>query len=186
MKILSRWLATLAILALALVLLSTVVYAQPPMPHSFYGTVKINGQDAPIDTVVTAKFGAGVTCGTYTTTEAGKYGDPATASYLFVTHDNLHEGDSISFYVNGVDTGETASFIPGGELEGPTELNLTLGPTLPGDANGDGQLDALDITKVEREIAQLDPLTPGADANEDGSVDAMDITKVERLIAGLD
>ena len=42
------------------------------------------------------------------------------------------------------------------------------------------------ITKVERVIAVLDAQTPGADANLDGSVDALDITKVERAVAGLD
>ncbi|MBI4286290.1 MAG: PKD domain-containing protein [Chloroflexi bacterium] len=56
----------------------------------------------------------------------------------------------------------------------------------PGDANGDGILDALDITMVERVIARLDALTPGADANQDGKVNALDITKVERIIVGLD
>ena len=57
---------------------------------------------------------------------------------------------------------------------------------LPGDANGDGNVNALDITKVERIIAGLDAETPGADANQDGSVNALDITKIERIIAGLD
>jgi hypothetical protein len=57
---------------------------------------------------------------------------------------------------------------------------------LPGDANGDGEVNALDITKVERVIAGLDAGTPGADANQDGSVNALDITKTERIIAGLD
>jgi len=56
---------------------------------------------------------------------------------------------------------------------------------IPGDANGDGVVDALDITKVERIIAGLDAETPGADANEDGVVDALDITMVEMIIAGL-
>ncbi len=57
---------------------------------------------------------------------------------------------------------------------------------LPGDANGDGKVNALDITKVERIIAKLDPLTCGADANRDGKINALDITKVERIIAKLD
>ena len=56
----------------------------------------------------------------------------------------------------------------------------------PGDANGDGNVNALDITKVERIIAGLDGQTPGADANQDGNINALDITKVERIIAGLD
>ena len=55
-----------------------------------------------------------------------------------------------------------------------------------GDANGDGSVDALDITKVERVIVALDPMMPGADADGDGNVNAVDITKVERIIAGLD
>jgi len=52
-----------------------------------------------------------------------------------------------------------------------------------GDANGDGVVNALDITKVERIIAGLDEETVGADANEDGVVNALDITKVEIIIA---
>ncbi|MBI4285754.1 MAG: carboxypeptidase regulatory-like domain-containing protein [Chloroflexi bacterium] len=57
---------------------------------------------------------------------------------------------------------------------------------VPGDANGDGKLEATDITQLERIIARLAAAMPGADANRDGKVDALDITKTERLIAGLD
>jgi len=63
-------------------------------------------------------------------------------------------------------------------------VNIT--SVLPGDANGDGNVNALDITKVERIIAGLDAETLGADANQDGNVNALDITKAERIIAGLD
>ena len=56
---------------------------------------------------------------------------------------------------------------------------------LPGDANGDGQVSALDITKTEMIILGQADATPGADANEDGTVNALDITMVERFIAGL-
>ena len=56
---------------------------------------------------------------------------------------------------------------------------------MPGDANGDGLVNTLDITKVERIIAHMDQTTLGADANQDGSVNAIDITKVERMISGL-
>ena len=55
-----------------------------------------------------------------------------------------------------------------------------------GDATGEGEVDARDITKVERIIAGLDAATPGADATQDGVVDARDITMVERIIAGLE
>ena len=66
-------------------------------------------------------------------------------------------------------------------------VKATTGVTfIPGDANGDGNINALDITKVERIMAELDAETPGADANQDGNINALDITKVERIIAGLD
>jgi len=62
-------------------------------------------------------------------------------------------------------------------------VNVT--SVLPGDANGDGNINALDITKVERIIAGLDDETAGADANQDGNINALDITKVELIIVGL-
>jgi PKD repeat protein len=54
----------------------------------------------------------------------------------------------------------------------------------PGDANKDGNVSSLDITKLERVIMGLDDPTPGADANADGSIDALDITKIELIIIG--
>ncbi len=53
-----------------------------------------------------------------------------------------------------------------------------------GDANGDGVVNSLDITRVERIIAGLEAPYAGADANLDGYINAIDITKVERIIAG--
>jgi len=52
----------------------------------------------------------------------------------------------------------------------------------PGDANKDGNVNSLDITKVERIIMGLDDPTSGADANGDGNLDALDITKIELII----
>ncbi|MFA4837302.1 MAG: cohesin domain-containing protein, partial [Dehalococcoidia bacterium] len=57
---------------------------------------------------------------------------------------------------------------------------------IPGDANGDGAVNVLDMTKVAREILQLDQLTPGADANLDGLVNVLDMTKIARIILLLD
>jgi subtilisin family serine protease len=64
--------------------------------------------------------------------------------------------------------------------------SVSITSALAGDANGDGVVNALDITKVERIIVGLDAETPGADANGDGVVNALDITKLERIIVGLD
>ena len=64
--------------------------------------------------------------------------------------------------------------------------SFTIQPTAPGDANGDGTVNVLDITRVERVITALDPETAGSDANQDGMVNVLDITRIERIIAGLE
>jgi len=53
-----------------------------------------------------------------------------------------------------------------------------------GDADDDGSVNNLDITKLERIIIGLDDRTPGADANGDGNINALDITKVELVMTG--
>ena len=53
-----------------------------------------------------------------------------------------------------------------------------------GDANQDGNINSLDVTKVKRIIVGLDGPTPGADANSDGNINALDITRIELIIAG--
>jgi hypothetical protein len=145
-----------------------------------------------VNTVVTATFSEAMAASTITTTsftlKAGTTPVSGSVSYNSSTH--------------------TATFTPSANLAGSTTYTATLStsitdatgnplasayswsfttvPTvIPGDANGDGVVNALDITKVERIIAGLDAQTPGADANQDGNVNALDITKVERIIAGL-
>jgi len=51
-----------------------------------------------------------------------------------------------------------------------------------GDANGDGNTNALDMTQVELIIMGLAESTPGADANADGNVNALDLTQIELII----
>ena len=60
-------------------------------------------------------------------------------------------------------------------------VGLLLPPSLVG---GDGSLNALDITYIERCISGDTnyPETGGADSNEDGNYNALDITKVEILV----
>jgi hypothetical protein len=53
-----------------------------------------------------------------------------------------------------------------------------------GDANDDGNVNSLDMAKLERIIFGLDDQTPGADANGDGNVNAIDIAKVELIMMG--
>jgi hypothetical protein len=59
-------------------------------------------------------------------------------------------------------------------------------PASLGDVNGDGMVNALDITTIERIIVELDAPTASADVNQDGTINVLDITKIERFIAELD
>ncbi len=104
-----------------LILSAAPVYAQPALPHAFYGTVTINGYPASIGTRVEAR-GTGVMTNIpqnpLTTTVAGEYGSDGL--YLLVQGD-ISSGATITFYVNGRNTGETATFEAGG---GPTSIPI--------------------------------------------------------------
>ena len=106
--------------------------------------------------------------------------DSLSEGYTFTTAalaDGAH-----TVYVRATDAATNTT----AEADYASDGFTTIQSVTPGDANGDGSVNALDITKVERIIAGLDTETSGADANQDGNVNALDITKVERLIAGLD
>jgi len=99
-----------------------------------------------------------------------------------VANVGLGEGDEIYLQGNPLSADSLNIYIPQLQARGVTVFYDAI---VPGDANGDGVIDALDITSVERIIAGLDPPAPGADANGDGKTNALDITKIERLIGGL-
>jgi hypothetical protein len=107
------------------------------------------------------------------------------SGYLAILHFHVigSEGDSSAITLsNG-----TLSDAQAVEIEATwVGDSVSITSALAGDANGDGVVNALDITKAERIIVGLDLETPGADANGDGVVNALDITKLERIIVGLD
>jgi hypothetical protein len=57
---------------------------------------------------------------------------------------------------------------------------------VPGDADGDGDVDVADWTMVRQIILGEEAATQGADADQDGDVDVFDWVKVKRTILGLD
>lgn len=65
--------------------------------------------------------------------------------------------------------------------------NLSGSGALPGDVNGDGVIDAEDLTKLARVVAKIDALDdslkPVADVTKDGTVDAEDLTMLARYVA---
>jgi len=113
-------------LAFLLVLCATPVYAQPALPHAFYGSAKINGADAPEGSRISATVDSGDIIPTQNpvTTAGGSYG---INSPLLLVQGNGLSG-TITFYVNGVEAEETAIFEVGG---GPTLRDLTVPATAP-------------------------------------------------------
>ena len=121
--------------------------------------------------------------------EPGKYGGPIGLDpKLSVGGERdkpyIPQGSLVEFYVSGFKADQTALFQNGH----PEEVNLTafVPPTVLGDANGNGDVNILDMTKVARIILQLDAETIGADADLDGVVNVLDLTKVVRIILMLD
>jgi len=106
---------------------ATPAYAVPVLPHAFYGSVTINGTAAPDGSRVSATVDSGTIVSTQNpvTTVTGSYG--IDSPKLLVQGDDL-SGATITFYVNGVSTGQTATFEAGG---GPTTLDLSVPATPP-------------------------------------------------------
>lgn len=97
------------LLGLMLILFAGLTLAVPGVPHHFQGSVTVNGKAAPDGTEVTATVD-GITRGEGTTVD-GMYG----VDSLFEVSDpdgvygTYHP--TIKFYVNGKNTGKTATFV---------------------------------------------------------------------------
>jgi hypothetical protein len=152
-----------------------------------------NATGVAVTTTVTATFSEAMNASTITTSsftlKAGTTPVSGSVSYNSGTYTaTFTPSANLSYSTTYTATLSTAiTDAVGNSLTAEYSWSFTTVPTtvIPGDANGDGVVNALDITKVERIIAGLDAQTPGADANQDGNINALDITKVERIIAGL-
>ncbi len=117
-------LSIVAFLVCLLLFIPTPAFAQPPLPHMFYGNLSIGGEPAPVGTVVEAR-GANVTPGIQgnpvSITVAGQYGS-ASEPRLYVQGPNIENGDIIEFYINGAKANESYQFQSGAI----TELDLTI------------------------------------------------------------
>jgi hypothetical protein len=107
-------------------------WATPPIPHAFYGNVTLNGVPAPVGTSVEAR-GEGVQTGIagnpITTGELGKYGGPGAFDQKLVVQGGINDGTPVTFYVNGVATGQTAAWHSGDTTE--LDLSVTIAPPPP-------------------------------------------------------
>jgi hypothetical protein len=115
------------LLAMLLALAVSPAYADeaPTIPHAFYGTVEINGSPAPVGTEVEA-WGEGVATGVdqnpIVTTAQGEYGGSGSFDLKLLVWGNIADGATVTFYVNGFSTGQTAQW-HSGEV---TEVDLAV------------------------------------------------------------
>ena len=81
--------------------------------------------------------------------------------------------------------------IPALDQAGQTAYSLSVdGSDLYGDANGDDKVDILDVTAVQRHVAESELITGDAlilaDVNCDGVVDISDATLIQEYLAEMD
>ena len=94
----------------------------PSQPNEFYGTVTLNGADAPVGTVINAYID-GELSGTIDVTTSGEYGEMPDLDYLKVNgNESEDEGKTITFTVCGAAADQTVTW-SADEL--PRELDLT-------------------------------------------------------------
>ena len=103
---------TLILLSIVLTVLSGMVVTVsaddlPLIPNQFYGTVTIDGTDAPAGTIISAYID-GESRGSVVTTTAGEYGDDL--NYLSVDGSEFDNGRTIVFRINGVVADETDTY----------------------------------------------------------------------------
>ncbi len=136
---------------IGMTLFSNLVLAQIMPPHQFFGSVTWNGSPAPGGMSVVAKIN-GVEVAS-TTTKDGRYGyDPI----FYIAGDR--SGDEISFFVNGVDTGQTKYFCNGCTTlldltaTGPEEPSPQ--PTGPTGGGGGGGFVSTTTEEPEEEVEE--------------------------------
>jgi hypothetical protein len=141
----------LTIILIVIMLFANIALAAAPgIPNAFYGIVTWNGQPAPDGTSVVAKIN-GVQVAS-TTTSGGKYGYPIGSFYIEDPNGD-RPGKIINFFVNNVDTGQTAIFNTGGV----TQLNLVASggttPSGPSGGGGGGGLPLVTTTQTNNQTA---------------------------------
>ena len=158
---------------LSLLLISAIALAAPGIPNRFHGYVNFLNGATPDGLLVEAKIG-GTTIAS-TITSGGKYGF-APNVFDVTDPDNNRNGNTISFFVGGADTGKTAIFTNGDS----DELNFTINEYV-------NEIPPAD--KIENENVTVAPNSPAKislsnDMNltlSSTSVGIVSIKKVEKL-----
>ena len=132
-----------------------------PIPNEFYGTVTLNGADAPVGTVINAYID-GESIGTIEVTTAGKYGEMPGLNYLKV---NGNDGEIISFTIGAETVDQTVTWSTG---ELPRELNLWIGePPAADEGASHTDVDDTSTSPTDTQDASQDGATGSAPTGSD-------------------
>ena len=156
-------------------------YAQPGIPHQFYGTVSYESGTTPDGLVVEAKID-GTVVGS-SVTKSGKYG--YTPDLLFASKtEGDWSGETVTFFVGGVDTGESFALTKGGY----TNLNLTVPGAAPGtvttstqtstSGSGGGSNPPPTLTDIPPAVTSLTEAQKVYDTNSDARIDVLDFNSL--------
>ncbi len=120
----TRMIKALTILSILLAIsgMAAIASAFPSPPNQFYGTVMINGEDAPAGTIITAYIGDELR-GSIEIGTAGEYG--YDLNYLGVTGGDSDNGRTIIFEVAGIPANEND--VAWNWYAVPRRLDLTVG-----------------------------------------------------------
>ncbi len=138
-------LITIAICAVLLLPILIEAAPAPGIPHQFYGSVNFSNGPAPDGLVVEARIGGQVAASA--SIVDGKYG--YSPNLFFVTDpNNDRQGESVHFFVSGIDTAQTTVFINGGY----SEKDLTI-------AGSVGTIEMGEDEVIENETVAVAPST---------------------------
>jgi hypothetical protein len=132
---------TIILICTAIAFSAGIAYAEEPpnLPVMLYGNVMIDGNPAPIGTIITAKAGtdpAGATNVLY----AGTYGEKANDRLPVSAND----GANIDFYINGIKATSSVTFVYDSNDAGKLirvdlkAISETSGTTVPSGGSGSG------------------------------------------------
>lgn len=159
-------------IVLVLFAIPAIAVAAPGIPHQFYGTVNFTNGAALDGLTVDAKIGSTVVGSANTSN--GKYG--YSPSLLFVTDpDSNRAGQTVKFFVSGIDTGESA-VLANGEF---TNLPLTV-PTAMGNitagSNNTITNQGVSVTASQPAVIQASNLSVSVTSSSNTSATVADIS----------
>lgn len=139
-------------------------------------TVYLSDFGSPEPFVLTTTAGDG----TYTLSGLPSSDDMPSGGYMV----RASAPDYLTEWYNGASNPGAAIPVSVAPPHETTDIDFSLAPIIPGDANGDGDVNMQDVTYTELIVLGYFAPTPGADANENGSINMGDVTTIELMILG--